>query len=317
MENDEPCVLALYRKADAPDDGYNMVSCYGVRPASLVQNTEGDPHHPVHGILSVGRGSAAELNANIQAVKAVADRNRLLGWVVQSRRVCGSADTVGPELEPSDRGTPAGGAEEHEAPPFASPPQGYKLRCRERWPNNTTDNVSLWKGYWERTLPTSRVTFGCGRADTNVDVICAGDLAVQPRHAALVYEGNAWSIEALEGTCMVESHQGFDLNPREGDHAPRGAGKQAAFTSDLWSIVFVEKGERRELSRERPCFTFPNSRFTFKVEWPGPEAQDPTSQPSGAEAAQDVKGDGGSRRAEGTEEVTTISRRIWGARERR
>ena len=137
------------------------------------------------------------------------------------------------------------------------------------------------------------MTFGCGRADTNVDVICAGDLAVQPRHAALVYEGNAWSIKALEGACVVESHQGFDLDPREGDHAPREAGKQAALTSDLWSIVFVEKGEGRVLSGERPCFTFPNSRFTFKVEWPGPEAQDPTSQPSGAEAAQDEQGEGG------------------------
>ena len=101
MELDEPCVLGLYSNAVSTPGGLGLASCYGVRPPDLVGGREGDPHHPIHGILTLSKDAQGGLNNNIETVRAAATQNRLLGWVaeIQRRREQGSnvADTRGDE----------------------------------------------------------------------------------------------------------------------------------------------------------------------------------------------------------------------------
>ena len=57
VERDEPCVMFLSLSREyanrAWERGLRLETCYGARPAHLVQRKSSDPHHPVFGELSL------------------------------------------------------------------------------------------------------------------------------------------------------------------------------------------------------------------------------------------------------------------------
>lgn len=86
VEQDEPCVVALYRSASSSPDGFGMASCYGVTPPDLVGGGEGDLHHPVHAILTVRKEALETIAERINKVRTAAKQQRLCGRTAQIQR---------------------------------------------------------------------------------------------------------------------------------------------------------------------------------------------------------------------------------------
>ena len=171
MEQDEPCVLALYCKSQAQQGGFALASCYGARPAHLVRWDPGDPHHPIHGELSLCNEKHCELREKIKKVRDAAARNRLIGIVaqIQSRRERGGstgdaregeeASTAGADADagnPNDGGGDGQGSQISGSEPLpltgASPPAGYSLRCHC---GDSARDPTAWKGFWTHPLHTT------------------------------------------------------------------------------------------------------------------------------------------------------------------
>ena len=116
-------------------------------------------------------------------------------------------------------------------------------------------------GHWTRNLSTARVIFGSGRGGISVDLRCQHDFGVCPRHAMITFEGGeaGWVLTSLGGQCVIGSRRAcptFALNPND---ALEGVGDPQ---------FLVTRGERQQLTREFPCFWFPQTPYKFMIEWP-------------------------------------------------
>ena len=90
VERDEPCLLALYCRKDyvaqAYHEGLAMASCYGVRPVGLVKWNVGDPHHPVHGEISLRRETRDEPEEQIETLRQRVTSRRVQGLIAHIRQ---------------------------------------------------------------------------------------------------------------------------------------------------------------------------------------------------------------------------------------
>lgn len=183
-------------------------------------------------------------------------------------------------------------ADELPPPPDVSPPSGFKLKCHRGGPSRDTDDVSSWGGYWTRSLTTSRVVFGSGYGGVSVDIYCRRDLGVCPRHAMVTFEGEETGcvLASFGGQCMIGSRRACPPFALDLDHAQEDVGDPQ---------VLVTSGKSWRPTRERPCFWFPCSRFTFMVEWPDDEGQSLAPPPGLPGPRRGGRGGGGSEGRKG------------------